>query len=77
VVDAAMRAGSVILPIALPRIPGGLGAYVNPEIVYDRSAPRPQELRRVVLEILAFFEEAIRAHPEQWHVLDPIWEPGP
>jgi lauroyl/myristoyl acyltransferase len=23
--------------------------------------------------LLRIFEEAIREHPEQWHVLDPIW----
>jgi KDO2-lipid IV(A) lauroyltransferase len=76
VVDVAMRSGSVILPVALPRIPRGVGVFIHPEIAYDQSAPRPQELRRVVLEILAFFEETIREHPEQWHVLDPIWEVG-
>ena len=76
VVDAAMRAGSVILPVVLPRIPGGMGVTVHPEIPYDRAAPRAEELRRVVLEILAVFEAEIREHPEQWHVLDPIWETG-
>jgi len=23
--------------------------------------------------LLRIFEAAIREHPEQWHVLDPIW----
>jgi lauroyl/myristoyl acyltransferase len=26
------------------------------------------------MEILAVFEKVIGEHPEQWHVLDPIWE---
>jgi KDO2-lipid IV(A) lauroyltransferase len=76
VVDVAMRAGSVIMPIVLPRIPGGVGVRIYPEIAYDRGAPRHEELHRVVLEILAIFEAEIREHPEQWHVLDPIWEEG-
>ncbi len=76
VVDVAMRAGSVIMPVILPRIPGGIGVRVYPEIAYDRTAPRHEELRRVVLEILAIFEAEIREHPEQWHVLDPIWDEG-
>ena len=75
VVDAAMRAGSVILPVVLPRIPGGVGVTVHPEIAYERGAPRGAELHRVVREILAIFEAEILEHPEQWHVLDPIWEP--
>jgi KDO2-lipid IV(A) lauroyltransferase len=74
VVDAAMRAGSVIMPIVLPRIHGGVGVFINPEIPYDRSAPRAEELRRVITEILKVFEGWIREFPEQWHVLDPIWE---
>ncbi len=76
VVDVAMRAGSVIMPVILPRIPGGVGVRIYPEIAYDRAAPRHEELRRVVLEILAIFEAEIREHPEQWHVLDPIWDEG-
>ena len=77
VVDVAMRAGSAILPITLPRVPGGTAAAVHPEIPWDPDAPRPQEMRRVVAEILRVFEQAIREYPEQWHVLDPVWEnPG-
>ena len=74
VVDAAMRAGSAILPVVLPRVRGGVGVQIYEEIRYDRSAPRAQELHRVVSEILAIFEAVIRKHPEQWHVLDPIWK---
>ena len=74
VIDVAMRAGSAILPISLPRIPGANGVIVHPEIAWDPSAPRDEELRRVVREILALFERVIREYPEQWHVLDPIWE---
>ena len=74
VVDAAMRAGSVIMPVFLPRIPGGVEVHIGPEIPYDRGAPRAEEVHRVVMEILAVFERVIGEHPEQWHVLDPIWE---
>jgi KDO2-lipid IV(A) lauroyltransferase len=74
VVDAAMRAGSVIMPVFLPRIPGGVEVHIGPEIPYDRGAPRAEEVHRVVMEILAVFEKVIGEHPEQWHVLDPIWE---
>ncbi|MGA8015401.1 MAG: hypothetical protein WCB85_05740 [Candidatus Dormiibacterota bacterium] len=74
VIDVAMRAGSVILPVTLPRIPSGTAVTVHPEIAYDPSAPRAEEIRRVVCEILALFERVIREYPEQWHVLEPLWE---
>ncbi|MGD0834673.1 MAG: hypothetical protein ABSA40_09685 [Candidatus Dormibacteria bacterium] len=77
VVDAAMRAGSVILPVFLPRVPGGVEVHIGPEIPYDRLAPHAEEVHRVVTEILAVFEKVIGDHPEQWHVLDPIWEMPP
>lgn len=73
VIDVAMRAGSVILPVILPRIPAGCAAIVHPEIPWDPAAPREAEIRRVVREILSLFERVIREYPEQWHVLDPIW----
>lgn len=73
VVDVAMRAGSAILPITLPRVPSGTAVAVYPEIPWDPDAPRDQEIRRVVTEILRVFEQAISEYPEQWHVLDPVW----
>jgi len=45
-----------------------------PEIPYDADAPREAEVRRVSAEVLRIFETIIREHPDQWHVLDPIWD---
>ena len=42
-------------------------------IAYDPDAPREVEAERVAREILAIFETVIRANPDQWHVLDPVW----
>ena len=36
----------------------------------NQETPRCARLREILLRI---FERAIRDHPEQWHVLDPIW----
>jgi lauroyl/myristoyl acyltransferase len=74
VIDVAMRAGSVILPVILPRIPSGTAVLVHPEVPYDTKAPRDAEIRRVVGEVLRLFEQVIFEFPEQWHVLDPVWE---
>jgi lauroyl/myristoyl acyltransferase len=74
VIDVAMRSGAVILPVILPRIPSGTAILVHPEIEYDISAPRDVEKRRVVGEVLRLFEQVISEFPEQWHVLDPIWD---
>ena len=74
VVDVAIRAGAGIVPVLLPRRPrGGVFAIVCEEITYDADAPRDAEVRRVTAEILRMFEKLIRAVPDQWNVLDPIW----
>jgi len=74
VVDVAIRSGAAIVPIVLPRTRRSTRAICFPEVAYDSRAPREQEVARVAAEILRIFETVIRAVPEQWHVLDPIWK---
>jgi KDO2-lipid IV(A) lauroyltransferase len=75
-IDIAIRTGAAIVPVFLLRS-GRRGDLVvapcHPELVYDPDAPREEEVRRVTGELLEIVETVIREHPEQWHVLDPIW----
>jgi lauroyl/myristoyl acyltransferase len=73
VVEVAMRSGAAIVPIVLPRMSWGAEGRVFPEIQYDADAPREAEAERIARKILGIFEGVIRARPEQWHVLDPVW----
>ncbi|HKR98890.1 MAG TPA: hypothetical protein VJU79_05190 [Candidatus Dormibacteraeota bacterium] len=73
VVDIAIRTGAAIVPIILHRKGPRVGAVPYPEVHYDPDSPRDEEVRRVTRRILALFESVIRQHPDQWHVLDPIW----
>jgi KDO2-lipid IV(A) lauroyltransferase len=73
VVDIAIRAGAPIVPVILFREGRRLRGIPYPEIRYSTDKPRDDEVRRVTLELLALFERVIREHPDQWHVLDPIW----
>ncbi|PZR79361.1 MAG: hypothetical protein DLM65_10975 [Candidatus Aeolococcus gillhamiae] len=73
VVEVAMRSGAAVVPIVLPRTSWGAEGRVFPEIPYDPDAPREAESARIAGEILAIFETVIRANPDQWHVLDPVW----
>jgi len=72
-VEIAIRAGAAIVPILLFRNRYRVNAVVHPEIRYSPDAPRDAAVRKTAQMLLRIFEEAIRAHPEQWHVLDPIW----
>jgi lauroyl/myristoyl acyltransferase len=75
-IEVAIRTGAAIVPIVLLRGEDGderVYGRCYPEIPYDAAAPRDTEVRRVSLEVLALMEEVIREHPDQWHVLDPLW----
>ncbi|HEX6538237.1 MAG TPA: hypothetical protein VF155_03545 [Candidatus Dormibacteraeota bacterium] len=73
VVDVAIRAHAPIVPVILFREGRRVRGVPYPEIRYSTDRPRDEEVRRVTLEILSLFERFIREHPDQWHVLDPIW----
>ncbi|HZS13444.1 MAG TPA: hypothetical protein VFC09_02490 [Candidatus Dormibacteraeota bacterium] len=76
-VELAIRTGAALVPIMLYRNGHRVDAQVYPEITYDAAAPRQAEVRRVAEEALRLFETIIRDHPDQWHVLDPIWPSPP
>ena len=73
VVELAIRTGAALVPVMLYRSGHRVDAQVYPEMAYDAAAPREAEVRRVAERALRLFEQVIREHPDQWHVLDPIW----
>jgi lauroyl/myristoyl acyltransferase len=73
VVDVAIRSGAAIVPVILLRAGDRVIAPCYPEITYDPEADRDTEIRRVAAAVLRIFEQVIREHPDQWHVIDPIW----
>jgi KDO2-lipid IV(A) lauroyltransferase len=77
VVEVGIRTGAALVPIVLFRAGHRVDARVYPEITYDAAAPRQAEVRRVAEQVLRHFERVIAEHPEQWHVLDPIWPTDP
>ena len=75
-VEIAIRSGAAVVPILLFRDNYRVHAVVYPEIHYSTDQPRDAEVRKTAEVLLRIFERAIRNHPEQWHVLDPIWADG-
>ena len=73
VVDIAIRTGAAIVPVILFRDDRRVHAIAYPRIEYSEDAPREAEVRATTCRILALFEDVIRQHPDQWHVLDAIW----
>jgi KDO2-lipid IV(A) lauroyltransferase len=64
----AKRTGAPVLPVATYFKPGrGHHFVVHPPL--DDSVPAPE----MAQELAGHFEDFIRAHPTQWHLLQPLW----
>jgi phosphatidylinositol dimannoside acyltransferase len=77
VIELGIRTGAALVPVMLYRNGHTVDATLYPEIAYDPDAPREAEVRRCATEAVRLFEKVIRDHPDQWHVLDPIWPEAP
>ena len=70
----ALRTGAAILPVAVYFTPGrGHHAVVRPPLPIDRTGRLRDDIARITRLLAAEFEELIRVHPEQWHLLQPNW----
>ena len=70
----ALRTGAPILPIAVYfEDRGQHRAVIQPPVPAERRGRLREDVERVTQDIAYRFEELIRAHPEQWHVMQPNW----
>lgn len=73
-VEVALKTGAPILPVVCTRQADDTYlATAEPFFLVEASGDRRQEVRRAVERLLHIFEGQIRAHPDQWHVLEPLW----
>ncbi|MEY2409516.1 MAG: Kdo2-lipid lauroyltransferase/acyltransferase [Verrucomicrobiota bacterium] len=73
----ARATGCAVVPVYIPRTPGGYVVHTLPEVPYDRPALRDPGARlELTQRILGAFSPALRAHASQWYHFVPIW-PAP
>ncbi|MGA7362251.1 MAG: lysophospholipid acyltransferase family protein [Candidatus Dormiibacterota bacterium] len=73
-VEIAARTGAAILPVCLLREPDDtyLGRGYPP--IWVTAGENPQEsFRRAARQLLRILEPELRAHPDQWHVMTPLF----
>ena len=76
-VEIAARTGAAILPVSLVR-----DAHDNylcrgyPPVRVSVGDDREESLRRSAQELLQVLEPALRSHPDQWHVMQPLFGPA-
>lgn len=71
----ALRTGAAVLPNAMVYAPGGrLRGIIGPPLPVVRSGRGLRaDVEVLTQQIAVALEDLIRAHPEQWHVQQPVW----
>lgn len=62
----ARRTGAALLPVSLWFTEDGWGARIHPQVP-------PDTLARMTQQVADAFAEGIAAHPQDWHMLQPLW----
>jgi lauroyl/myristoyl acyltransferase len=72
--ELARATGCHILPVYLPRLEGGYGAYMMPSFPYDRAGlRRPQGKQELTQALLKLYEPVVEKYANQWYHFVPIW----
>jgi KDO2-lipid IV(A) lauroyltransferase len=76
----AIDTGSVLLPVGLHWEPDGAAGrggrnvgVVLPEVVPPAQGERSERIRVATQAVATALEGAIRAHPQDWHMLQRLW----
>jgi KDO2-lipid IV(A) lauroyltransferase len=62
----ALRTGATLLPVTLSFTPDGWHCVFHPAVP-------PTDIRTMTQQVADAFEEGIRAHPADWHMLQRLW----
>ena len=77
-IELALRTGAVVIPSFCIRTKhGGIDAHLEAPMELERTGDMEKDVRTNALRFLARLEKRIREHPEQWVVLESIWDGAP
>jgi predicted exporter/lauroyl/myristoyl acyltransferase len=72
--EFARASGCAVLPVYVVRLADYYGAYMLPEVPYDRARLRDRdERRRFTQNIMRALEPAVIRHLDQWYHFVPVW----
>jgi lauroyl/myristoyl acyltransferase len=74
-VEVAQRTGAGVLPIITLREPDDTYRFVGMEPFWVGAGEGAVDA--AMERLLRVFEDCIRRHPDQWHVMEPIWKGEP
>jgi phosphatidylinositol dimannoside acyltransferase len=69
----AVQTGAALMPVALWFEGPGWHAHIYPEIPVPADGTRREKVAAMTQELARLFEAGIRGHPEDWHMLQPVF----
>ncbi len=69
----AVQTGAALLPVTLWFEDSGWGAQIYDEIPVPAESTRREKVAAMTQQLAGVYEAGIRAHPEDWHMLQPVF----
>jgi phosphatidylinositol dimannoside acyltransferase len=69
----AVQTGAALMPVTLWFKDQGWGAHIHEEIPVPAEGSRREKVLAMTQAVARVFEEGIRAHPEDWHMLQRVF----
>ena len=69
----AVQTGAALMPVTLWFKEDGWGAHIHEEIPVPAEGGRREKVLAMMDEVATVFEAGIRAHPEDWHMLQRVF----
>jgi phosphatidylinositol dimannoside acyltransferase len=69
----AVQTGAALMPVVLWFEGEGWGVRIGDAIPVPELPTRKEQVAAMMQEVAKFFEEGIREHPQDWHMLQPVF----
>jgi phosphatidylinositol dimannoside acyltransferase len=69
----AVQTGAALMPVVLWFEGDGWGVRIGDAIPVPELPTRKEQAAAMMQEVAKFFEEGIREHPQDWHMLQPVF----
>ncbi|MEE8347043.1 MAG: lysophospholipid acyltransferase family protein [Dehalococcoidia bacterium] len=77
-IEVALRTGATVIPTFTVRTgKDGIETQLEEPLELERTGDRERDARTNTLRFLARVERRVREHPDQWAVLESIWDGTP
>jgi phosphatidylinositol dimannoside acyltransferase len=69
----AVQTGAALMPVTLWYEGACWGAHIHKELPVPGTGTRQDQITTMTQQLAAVFEDAIRAHPADWHMLQRVF----